>query len=241
MYKDTLEMKCLGWIERWLLILGLVLIAIYATAYVHRTILSRAELKHFRNLQPEQPVVTADHFPPVTQFKLDLSLWSQKRIAEYEQSLTGYVDPPLAVLRISKVHLEAPVLDGTDDLTLNRGLGHIVGTDRPGEEGNIGIAGHRDGFFRVLKDVSPGDTIELATPKRVVTYVVDQIVLVRPDDVSVLQPRSRPSLTLVTCYPFYFVGSAPQRYIVQASVERSESPIRQVSKQASSETQQRAR
>jgi sortase A len=238
-------MKCLGRIERLLLILGLVLIAIFAAAYVHRTILSRAELKRFRDLQAEQPVETADHFPPVTQFKLDVSLWSQKRIADYEQSLTEYVDPPLAVLRIAKVHLEAPVLDGTDDLTLNRGVGHIVGTDRPGEDGNIGIAGHRDGFFRVLKDVTPGDTIELATPKRVVTYVVDQIVLVRPDDVSVLQPRSRPSLTLVTCYPFYFVGSAPQRYIVQASVERSELPIRQLSKQVSSEPgdspQQRAR
>jgi sortase A len=230
-------MKCLGRIERLLLIVGLVLIAIYAAAYVHRTILSRAELKRFRDLQAEKPIETADHFPPPTQFKLDLSLWSQKRIAEYEQSLKGYVDPPLAVLRISKVHLEAPVLDGTDDLTLNRGLGHIVGPDRRGEEGNIGIAGHRDGFFRVLKDVSPGDTIELATPKHVVTYVVDRIVLVRPDDVSVLQPRLRPSLTLVTCYPFYFVGSAPQRYIVQASVEKSELPIRQVSKEASSEAE----
>ena len=230
-------MRVSGKVESLLLIVGLLLIGVYTAAYTHRTILSRAELKRFRDLQAEQPIETADHFPPVTQFKLDLSLWSQERIAEYEQSLTGYVDPPLAVLRISKVHLEAPVLDGTDDLTLNRGLGHIVGTDRPGEEGNIGIAGHRDGFFRVLKDVSPGDAIELATPKRVVTYIVDQIVLVRPDDVSVLQPRVRPSLTLVTCYPFYFVGSAPQRYIVQASVEKSELPIRQVSKQASSEAE----
>jgi sortase A len=227
-------MKCLGRIERLLLILGLVLIAIYVAAYVHRTILSRAELKRFRDLQAKQPVETTDHFPPIIQFKLDVSLWSQKRIAEYEQSLTGHVEPPVAVLRIPKVHLEAPVLDGTDDLTLNRGVGHIVGTDRPGEDGNIGIAGHRDGFFRVLKDVSPGDPIELVTPERAVRYVVDQIVLVRPDDVSVLQPRSRPSLTLITCYPFYFVGSAPQRYIVQASVERSELPIRQASKQASS-------
>ena len=77
-------MKCLGRIERLLLILGLVLIAIYAAAYVHRTILSRAELKRFRDLQSEQLVETADHFPPVTQFKLDVSLWSQKRIAGCE-------------------------------------------------------------------------------------------------------------------------------------------------------------
>jgi sortase A len=211
-------MRFLGRIERLLLVLGLLLLAIYVTAHVHRAILSRAELKRFRDLQGEQPVETAARFPPGTQFKLDFNLWSEKRIAAYEQSLTQYIDPPLAVLRISKVRLEVPVLDGTDDVVLNRGVGHIVGTDRPGEDGNIGIAGHRDGFFRVLKDVGPGDTIELVTPKRIVTYVVDQIVLVSPDDISVLQPRSRPSLTLVTCYPFYFVGSAPQRYIVQASV-----------------------
>jgi sortase A len=228
-------MRFLGRIERLFLILGSVLIAIFVAAYAHRAILSRAELKRFRDLQVEQPVETAVRFPPGSRFKLDVSLWSEKRIAAYEQSLTEYFDPPLAVLRISKVRLEVPVLDGTDDLALNRGVGHIIGTDRPGEDGNIGIAGHRDGFFRVLKDVSPGDTIELVTPKRVVTYVVDQIVLVRPDDVSVLQPRSRPSLTLVTCYPFYFVGSAPQRYIVQASVGRSELPNLHVSKQASSE------
>jgi sortase A len=223
-------MRLLGRIERLLLILGLLLIAIYVAAYVHRAILSRAELKRFRDLQVEQPVETAARFPPGTQSKLDFNLWSEKRIAAYEQSLTQYIDPPLAVLRISKVHLEVPVLDGTDDLVLNRGVGHIVGTDRPGEDGNIGIAGHRDGFFRVLKDVSPGDTIELVTPKGIVTYVVDQIVLVNPDDVSVLQRRSRPSLTLVTCYPFYFVGSAPQRYIVQASAANLN-----VTKQANSE------
>lgn len=228
-------MKSLGRIERRLLILGLLLIAIYVAAYVHRTILSRAELKRFRDLQVEQPVETAVRFPPSTQFNLDFRLWSERRIAAYEQSLTDYLDPPLAVLRIPTVHLEVPVLDGTDDLTLNRGVGHIVGTDRPGEDGNIGIAGHRDGFFRVLKDVSPGDTIELVTPKRIVTYVVDQIVLVRPDDVSVLQPRSRPSLTLVTCYPFYFVGSAPQRYIVQASAARLDSPNLHVIERVNSE------
>ena len=226
-------MRVSGKIERLLLTVGLLLIAVYTAAYMHRTILSRAELKRFRNLQAEQPVDTAVRFLPGARAKLDVSLWSEKRIAAYEQSLAEYFDPPLAVLRISKVHLEVPVLDGTDDLTLNRGVGHIVGTDRPGESGTIGIAGHRDGFFRALKDVSPGDTIDLVTPKRIVTYVVDQIVLVRPDDVSVLQSRLRPSLTLVTCYPFYFVGSAPQRYIVQASVVRSELSVLDVSESSS--------
>jgi sortase A len=228
-------MRFFNRIERLLVMLGLLLIAIYVAAHMYRAVLSRAELKRFQVLQAKQSVETADRFPPETRFKLDFSLWSEKRIAGYEYSLAQYIDPPLAVLRISKVHLEAPVLEGTDELALNRGLGHIVGTVRPGEVGNIGIAGHRDGFFRVLKDVHPGDTIELVTPKRTDTFVVDQIVLVDPDDVSVLQPRSVLSLTLVTCYPFYYVGSAPRRYVVQASVTNPDLPDKGVNKQASSE------
>jgi sortase A len=228
-------MKLLRRIERLSLILGILLIAICVGGYVHKAILSRAALQRFRDIQVQQSEETAARFPLTTGFKLDVSLWSEKRVSAYEQSLTAYVDPPLAVLRIPKVHLEVPVLDSTDDQALNRGVGHIVGTDHPGGDGNIGIAGHRDGFFRALKDVGPGDTIELVTPQRVVTYVVDQIVLVRPDDVSVLQPRSRPSLTLVTCYPFYFVGSAPQRYIVQATTRGSELENVHTSKQARSE------
>jgi sortase A len=227
-------MRFLGRIERLLLILGLLLIAIYLGAGMYRTVSSGAELKRFQDLQAEQSVDKAKRFPSDTRFKLDFSFWSQKRIVEYENSLAQYTDPPLAVLRISKVHLEVPVLEGTDDLVLNRGVGHIAGTVRPGEAGNIGIAGHRDGFFRVLKDVRPGDTIELETPTRADTFVVEQIVLVDPDDVSVLQPRSVSSLTLVTCYPFYYVGSAPQRYIVQASATNPDLPHRGVNQQASS-------
>jgi sortase A len=201
--------------ERLLLIVGVLLIAIYAAAYIHRTILSHAELNRFQEAQTRQSPVG---FRPGTQVNFNFSLWSENRIAAYEHSLAEHIDPPLAVLRISKVHLEVPVLEGTDDLTLNRGVGHIAGTVPLGEDGNIGIAGHRDGFFRVLKDVAPGDTIDLVTPSHTATYIVDHIVLVRPDDVSVLQPRSVSSLTLVTCYPFYYVGRAPERYIVQASM-----------------------
>jgi len=124
----------------------------------------------------------------------------------------------MALLRVRTIDLEVPVLDGIDDLTLNRGTGWIRGTTRPGESGNIGIAGHRDGFFRGLKDVKINDTMELVTGDRTDTYSVDQIRIVNPDDVSVLRPGTTPSLTLVTCYPFYFVGSAPQRYIVHASM-----------------------
>jgi sortase A len=86
----------------------------------------------------------------------------------------------------------------------------------PGASGNSGIAGHRDGFFRGLKDVSPGDTIELDTLEEKQIYRIEQAWIVTPEDVSVLDPTPAQSITLVTCYPFYFVGSAPQRFIVRA-------------------------
>ena len=216
-------MTLLSWIQRFLLILGLLLIGIYAGAYLHRAILSRAELRRFGDRHVETRVETTETPLPESRFKVDSKLWSQKRIAAYEDSLAKHVDRPLAVLRIAKVHLEVPVLEGTDDLTLNRGVGYIAGSSRPGDEGNVGIAGHRDGFFRVLKDVGRGDTIELLTPRGTDKYIVDRIVLVRPNDVSVLQSGPIRSLTLVTCYPFYFIGSAPQRYIVQASITDSDS------------------
>ena len=122
------------------------------------------------------------------------------------------------MLEINKVKIRVPVFEGTDDLTLNRGVGRIAGTAMPGTEGNVGIAGHRDGFFRGLKDISVGDEIDLVMTTERVTYVVDQIEIVSPADVRVLQPRTASSVTLVTCYPFYFVGDAPQRFIVHASI-----------------------
>ena len=92
----------------------------------------------------------------------------------------------------------------------------IEGTAIPGAEGNAGIAGHRDGFFRGLKDIGPGDVIELDTLKGNESYRVERVWIVDPEDVSVLDPTSTRALTLVTCYPFYYVGSAPQRFIVRA-------------------------
>jgi sortase A len=130
--------------------------------------------------------------------------------------------------------LEVPVLDGIDDLTLNRGVGYIPGTAHLGEPGNIGIAGHRDGFFRILKDVGKGDEIELETPERIDIYQIKDIVIVDKNDVSVLQATSVPTLTLVTCYPFYFIGSAPKRYIVIASLVTSGLPPNATSLKSSS-------
>jgi sortase A len=129
---------------------------------------------------------------------------------------------PLAVLRIERLKIRAPVFEGTDDLVLNRGIGWIAGTAKPGDpgDGNIGMAGHRDGFFRGFKDIALGDVVELSTRGVVGVYAVDSTEIVSPSDVGVLRPRGAPSLTLVTCYPFYFVGDAPQRFIVHATLKR---------------------
>lgn len=145
----------------------------------------------------------------------DQTLWSPKRIRAWQASLTRE-SVPLAVIRIRRLGIEAPVLEGTDDWALDRGVGHIEDTAAPGAKGNCGLAGHRDGFFRALKDVRAGETIEIETLRGVSTYRVDRAWIVSPDDVSVLDPTPTHALTLVTCYPFYFVGSAPQRFIVRA-------------------------
>ena len=146
---------------------------------------------------------------------IDQSAWSVERVRAYAASPT--VDAPLAVLRIPRLKLAVPIHEGVDAPVLDQGAGHIPETARPGDEsGNVGIAGHRDSFFRGLKDVRTGDEIELATRDARDRYVVERTWVVGPDDVSVLEPTAAPSMTLVTCYPFYYVGSAPRRYIVRA-------------------------
>jgi sortase A len=208
--------KTLSGFERLLLLFGVILVCIFAAARIYSVVYSRVIVREFRRTQAAPFSQTGNIFQPNLTIP-DFRLWSPKRIEAYQTSVSTNAPAPLAVLKISSIGIEVPVLEGTDDLTLNRAVGHIDGTPIPGEGGNIGIAGHRDGFFRGLKDVRQGDFLDLYTEKGNTRYVVDEIRIVPPEDVSVLGPRPRSSLTLVTCYPFYFVGSAPLRYIVQAS------------------------
>jgi sortase A len=204
-------------IEAALLAVGLALIAIFLAFRIHSVVGRRAALRKFAAMSSPTPETkVAPSLPGLRE--VDSSLWSEKRIADYKDSLIVKVGDPIAVLTIQRISLEVPVFEGTDELILNRGTGWISGTARPGEAGNIGIAGHRDGFFRGLKDLQLGDRMELASLKGKSIYTVDAIEIVSPEDVSVLDPREHPSLTLVTCYPFYFIGHAPKRYIVHASI-----------------------
>jgi sortase A len=116
------------------------------------------------------------------------------------------------------LNVKAPVYNGTDEVNLNRGVGRIKGTSRFSVPGNVGIAGHRDGFFRALKDIEVGDTVDMLTFQGKSEFVVSSITIVDPSDVSVLAPTDDATITLVTCYPFYFVGHAPKRYIVKGEL-----------------------
>ncbi len=118
-------------------------------------------------------------------------------------------------LLIPRLHLRAMVREGTDAPTLDVALGHVAGTALPGETGNIAIAGHRDTLFQCLRNVAKGDRIVLQTTHGTYTYQVDRIGVVTPRDVGVLAPGSYSALTLVTCYPFRYVGAAPDRLIVK--------------------------
>lgn len=147
----------------------------------------------------------------------DTSLWNAKRITDYEETLKVKTKPPLGILTIENLNLRVPVYNGTSEFYLNRGLGRIKGMAKMDEVGNLGISGHRDGYFRVLKDIQVGDAIELQTTRGVENYAVSSITIVPKSDVSILAPTTEKTLTIVTCYPFYFVGNAPKRYIVKAS------------------------
>jgi sortase A len=119
-------------------------------------------------------------------------------------------------LNIPRLHLSVMVFEGDDTAILKLGAGHIPGTALPGENGNLGIAAHRDTYFRPLRLIRPNDVMEFTTPQGTSRYTVTDTEIVTPSDIAVLAKVPGRDLTLVTCYPFYYVGSAPERWIVHA-------------------------
>jgi sortase A len=126
-----------------------------------------------------------------------------------ESGVVGRIEMP-------RLKLSAPVIDGTSGRALRRGVGHIENTAYPGERGNVGLAGHRDTWFRALKGVERGDVIRLRTPDGSFAYAVESFRIVDPERGDLLSETDQPRLTLVTCYPFHWVGPAPRRFVVFA-------------------------
>jgi sortase A len=181
-------------LERTSLLVGAALIASAGFAWVGGVAHSRSAVADFEQIK-EMAVPAAD-----------------------QRALSREAGDTLAILRIESAGIEVPVFDSTSKTALNRGSGHVAGTALPGTRGNTAIAGHRDGFFRGLKNISVGAEIQLATLHGQQRFRVSEILIVDPLDVSVLDPADETVITLITCYPFYFVGPAPERFIVRATL-----------------------
>ena len=205
-------------------IAGALLLVAYFGIRLQHAATARSEVRRFER---QRAIVQGQRTLAVA--APDQSLWAPERVRAWRES-AAKGEAPLAVLRIPKIAVEAPLLEGTSDAALDYGVGHIEDTAAPGTAGNVGIAGHRDGFFRRLGDLAPGDAIELETLSGRQEFAVDKTWLLTPDDVWVLDPSTSSELTLVTCYPFYYNGAAPKRYIVRASPRFSPPDRRQAAR-----------
>ncbi len=202
------------WLEVTLWTVGLVLLSSYAALRVSADQDRRAGVEAFQALRhvaraqpaPDRPLVPSDH--------VDQSLWSEARARAFR--LTTLHEVPEGILRIPALQLVVPIYAGTTSAELDRGAGHVQGTAPIDSAGNAAIAGHRDGFFRSLRRIKLGQMIYVETLSGTRRYRVTETQIVAPSDVSVLAPTALPSITLITCYPFYFVGPAPERFIVRA-------------------------
>ena len=141
----------------------------------------------------------------------------------------------LGQFEVPRLKLSYVLLEGTDNRTLDKSIGHVEGTGLPGESGNISIAGHRNTHFRKLEWIRRGDEIVLTSPQGQYRYRVEWMRLFRPDDIEVIDAGHGPAVTLITCFPFEYVGSAPLRYIVRALPD--EETRRRLSPMSSNETQ----
>lgn len=195
----------LRWLERVLLIVGFVGIGFYASAQLEAFLYQRVENR-------ELDAILASRGSAATKTPA-AGIPPPARMHPATGSTLGRIEIP-------RLGVSAVVRAGSDARTLRLAVGHIPGTALPGEAGNVGLAGHRDTFFKRLRDIKTGDTIRVVMPEGVFTYQVQGTSVVMPSDVWVLDPTADPALTLVTCYPFSYVGSAPQRFIVRAVEHR---------------------
>jgi len=194
--------RVLRWSEAAAYLAGALLCSLFALAQADSALGSTNAIEEF----------AASLNPP------DQTLWAAGRVRDYQAAQQSPMKA-VAVLTIPTLKLEVPVFEHDDELSLNRGAGLVAGMGTPDTGGNVGIAGHRDGFFRVLKDIKVGDLIEVRTKIKMHRYRVTSIDIVEKTDKRLLADTDMPGVTLVTCYPFYYLGNAPQRFIVAATYE----------------------
>ena len=194
----------LRWLERVLLVIGIMSLGYYA--YVS------AESALYQAYEERELAAILASAPPPAPAATNRATITRPAVARVRPARGAAIGR----LEIPRLGVSAIVRAGTDARTLRLAVGHIPGTAMPGDGGNIGLAAHRDTFFRRLGEIRPDDTVRLVTPGGTFEYRVSGTKVVEPDDVWVLDQTKEPTLTLVTCYPFRYVGSAPQRFVVRA-------------------------
>jgi sortase A len=202
----------LRWLERGLLLVAILCLGAWAWAWLEAKYTQAHDSQLLDEARSNAPATTtpAQDTDRLDTFQPDANqLGTPPRRQLAEGSLFGRISIP-------RLDVSTIVLEGVDAATLRRGAGHIPETAISGDRGNVGIAAHRDSFFRALKDVRKNDIVRLETLEGTYRYRVDWTRIVAPDETEVLADTADPELTLVTCYPFYYVGSAPNRFIVRA-------------------------
>ena len=154
----------------------------------------------------------------VAESAIDSELYQLQARRAFDEKQEKRPEGTIGKIEIPRIGLSAMIAEGTEWATLRRAIGHIPGTAFPGETGNAAVAAHRDTFFRGLRNVSRGDAIDVTTDRGVFRYVVESTEIVKPNDVDVLRSGQSQELTLITCYPFFWIGPAPKRFIVHAKV-----------------------
>jgi sortase A len=187
--------------HRVIVALGAILCGLYALALIAGELGRRSDVESFWKAA-QRP---------------DQSLWSQTRVQEFLANQSLPLSEPVGVLHAPSLKLVVPIYPDSSELHLNRGAGLIEGMSAPDEGGNLGVAGHRDGYFRVLKNVKRDDVLEVQTRARLHRYRVVSVNIVDASNRRLLADTEEPTITLVTCYPFYHLGHAPQRFIVRGA------------------------
>ena len=207
--------KTLRWAERLLLFIGVICVGYFVYTYAEAWLYQAFEDRELDKILSDTAATgtsgrTEEVAPPPRAVP-------QRTFAQ--GSTVGRIEIP-------RLGVSAVIRAGSDARTLRLAVGYIPGTALPGDLGNFGLAGHRDTFFRKLRDISPDDEIRIVTKDGVFNYYVQRTSIVMPQDVWVLDRTSYPALTLVTCYPFNYIGSAPKRFIVRAALRTTEAPAR---------------
>lgn len=206
--------KTLRWVERLLILVGIVCLGYFVYTYAEASLYQAFEDRELDKILNDAAVTGT-------------SGTARDDVAPALQTASRRTFAPggtVGRIEIPRLGVSAVIRAGSDARTLRLAVGYIPGTALPGDQGNFGLAGHRDTFFRKLRDINPDDEIRIVTTNGVFRYSVERTSIVMPQDVSVLDQTNYPALTLVTCYPFNYIGSAPKRFIVRAALRTTEPP-----------------